>query len=74
MSIESLGAFKILIIIYSLFSTSFLINWIRFKYRYPSAYPEDRLISLIVILIITIFWLFALPLYWIKFFRQNIKK
>ena len=70
MNIESLGAFKISIIIYSLFSISFLVNWIRFKYRYPSIYPEDKFISLIVILFITVFWIFAPPLYLVKFLRK----
>ena len=70
MNIESLGAFKISIIIYSLFSISFLVNWIRFKYRYPSIYPEDKFMSLIVILFITVFWIFAPPLYLVKFLRK----
>lgn len=70
MNIESLGAFKISIIIYSLFSISFLVNWIRFKYRYPSIYPEDKFMSLIVILFITLFWIFAPPLYLVKFLRK----
>lgn len=70
MNIESLGAFNILIIIYSLFSISFLINWIRFKSFNPSVYPEDKFISLIVILSITVFWIFALPLYLIKCWRK----
>ncbi|MEM7581581.1 MAG: hypothetical protein AAF316_17440, partial [Cyanobacteria bacterium P01_A01_bin.80] len=68
---ESLGAFKILIIIYSLFSVSFLINWIRFKSRNPSLYPEDKLISFIVILLITVFWIFALPLYLISLLKKK---
>ena len=71
MNIESLGAFKILIIIYSLFSVSFLINWIRFKSRNPSLYPEDKLISFIVILLITVFWIFALPLYLISLLKKK---
>lgn len=71
MNIESLGAFKMLIIIYSLFSISFLINWIRFKCFNPSVYPEDKLISFIVMLFITVFWVFAPPLYLIKFLRKN---
>ena len=71
MNLESLGAFKVLIIIYSLFSISFLINWIRFKLFNPSLYPEDKFISLIVMLSITVFWIFAPPLYLIKFLRKN---
>lgn len=71
MNIESLGAFNILIIIYSLFSISFLINWIRFKFFNPSVYPEDKFISFIVILAITVFWIFAPPLYLIKCWRKN---
>ncbi|BAY87475.1 hypothetical protein NIES267_69970 [Calothrix parasitica NIES-267] len=71
MNIESVGAFKILIIIYSLFSISFLINWIRFKLFNPSLYPEDKFIYLIVMLFITVFWVFAPPLYLIKFLRKS---
>ena len=62
MIIENQSAFNNIIIIYSLFSISFVINWIRFKCRYPSLYPEDKFISFIVILAITLFWLLALPL------------
>ncbi len=71
MNIESQSFFNNLGIIYSLFSISFLINWIRFKHRHPSLYPEDKFISLIVILLITVFWFLALPLYWMEFFRKK---
>ncbi len=71
MNIPSQSLLNNLGIIYSLFSISFLINWIRFKRRYPSLYPEDKFISFIVILMITVFWFLAVPLYWMKFFRKN---
>lgn len=71
MNIQHQSVFYNFSIIYSLFSISFLINWIRFKYRRPSLYPEDKFISFIIILIISVFWFLALPLYWMKFFKQN---
>ncbi|AFY58409.1 hypothetical protein Riv7116_6052 [Rivularia sp. PCC 7116] len=71
MNIEIQGAFNHLSIIYTIFSISFLINWIRFKSRHPSLYPEDKFISFIIILIITVLWLFALPFYWIEQSRKN---
>lgn len=71
MNIEIQGTFNYLSIIYTLFSISFLINWIRFKSRHPSLYPEDKFISFIIILIITLLWVFALPFYWIKYFKKK---
>ena len=71
MNIHNHSVFYNFIIIYSLFSISFLINWIRFKYRRPSLYPEDKFISFIVILMITVFWFLALPLYFMKCLRKN---
>lgn len=71
MNIEIQSKFNHLSIIYTLFSISFLINWIRFKYRHPSLYPEDKFISFIIILMISVFWLFAVPFYWIEHFRKN---
>lgn len=71
MSIQHQSVFYHFSIVYSLFSISFLINWIRFKSRRPSLYPEDKFISFMVILMITVFWFLALPLYLMKFFRKN---
>lgn len=71
MNIQSQSVFCNFSIIYSLFSISFLINWIRFKSRRPSLYPEDKFISFIVIFLITVFWFVALTLYSIKFFRKK---
>ncbi len=66
MNLQNQSVFYNFFVIYSLFSISFLINWIRFKYRRPSLYPEDKFISFIVILMITVFWFLALPLYLMK--------
>ena len=71
MNIQSQNLFNNLGIIYSLFSILFLINWIRFKHRRPSLYPEDKFLSFIVILMITLFWLLALTLYLMKILRKK---
>lgn len=71
MNMEIQSASHNLIIIYSLFSISFLINWLIFQKRHPNLYPEDKFISCIVILIITVFWSVALPLYCIKCFKKK---
>lgn len=55
-----------LTIIYMIFSISFLINWLRFGKHRPNLYPEDKFLDFIVIIIITVFWSVALPLYWLK--------
>lgn len=60
-----------LLIIYSLFSMSFLINWLRFQMRHPNLYPEDKFFSFIIILIITVFWPVALLLRCIIFFKKR---
>jgi hypothetical protein len=53
MNIQYQNLFSNLSIKYYLFSISFLSNWIGFKHRHPSLYPEDKFISIIVILTIT---------------------
>jgi hypothetical protein len=60
-----------LLIIYPLFSISFFINWLIFQKRNPSLNPEEKFLSVIIILIITVFWSVALPLYCIKILRKN---
>lgn len=71
MKIEIQSASHHLIIIYSLFSISFLINWLIFQKRQPNLYPEDKFLSCIIILMITIFWSVALPLYCVKFLKKK---
>lgn len=70
MTITNQDVFSNLIIIYLLFSISFLINWTRFKSRFPNFYPEDNFLSWTIILMITLFWIFALPFYAIKIFKK----
>ncbi len=60
-----------LVIIYVIFSIFFLINWLRFQKRYPSLYPEEKFLALVIIIIISVLWPVALPFYWIKLFRNK---
>lgn len=45
-----------LLISYLLTSCYFLINWLKFSSNHPISTPEDKFLSLVILVITTIFW------------------
>jgi hypothetical protein len=51
-----------LIVSYLLISLCFFINWLNFFKQKQNLAPEDRFLSLVILVIATIFWPVAVPI------------
>lgn len=60
-----------LVISYLLISCYFLCNWLFFFLRHPTDYPEDKLLSFIMVVISTIFWPLMIPISCWEMFKQQ---
>lgn len=58
-----------LVIAYLLITFYFLINWLRFFNSPRSLSVEDKLLSIVVLIVATIFWPFVVPISFLKFLK-----
>lgn len=60
-----------LIGVYIIISFYFFINWLNFFKQRPEPTPEDRFLSLVILVISTILWPLAIAMYWLEFWKSR---
>ena len=64
----------ILVFGYLLISSYFFTNWLNFLQKKPRFSPEEMLLSLVILVIVTILWPFVVPIYCLELLKtRNIE-
>jgi len=62
-----------LVFAYLIISLHFLRNWLKFFRREPRLSPEDKFLSLVILVIATILWPFVVPISYLELLKaQNL--